>query len=127
MIHFNAFSTDELEFILPVQIQLAELKDRPCGADCPKGKCYYNVWYEQRVWKSDSYSNGRHSRIYEISYRKGERLIAGGAPPRFKTVRHRLLHTALVEMAQILYEAGVITDAGIGDDIKRLAFLKEYE
>ena len=126
MINFNEFSTDELEFMLPIRFQRKELHDRHCGAACPKGKCCYTVTYEQRIWRSDCYTDNKHRRTYEISYYEEGSLIAGGVKPPFQTGRHTLLYGALVEMCEILFEAEIIQADEIATDREQLAFFQEH-
>lgn len=88
---YCAMSLEELEYRLPITVQRKEKKQMPCSG-C-KRDVEIPVNYEQRIWRSDDYFNGKKTRIYEISFY--DNVYSHGK--LFSTARHRFFRDALVE------------------------------
>jgi len=100
MFDYSKISLEELEFNLPLDIQLKEKKEMPC-ADCEK-VCEITVTYVQNIWRSDTYfdNDKTKKRSYEISFRKNhdpQKIL-------FRTARHHNLRNALIEAHKKLDE-----------------------
>jgi hypothetical protein len=108
---YSELPTDELESLLPLTFQRKEKRDRPCGSRCPLGEIRETVTYEQVLYRSDDFTRGRDVRAYQIYYREKNRTDAYRP---YETDRHHTFREALIEMCQMLIEAGVIslTEAG---------------
>ena len=107
---YKDLTADELEFMLPLEIQKYVMKEPVCGRNCPLGKCGQTVTYEQIIWRSDNYSGGNsHRRIYDISYRERGSRTGGDGTLLFRTERHSSFREALIEMCELLDEAGIIS------------------
>jgi hypothetical protein len=108
MIDFNNLETEELEYMLPISFQKKEARERPCGSECPLGKYERTIEYEQRLWRYDTYNGNKYKRVYQISYRDKNNPMA--AISFFETERHYSFRKALIEMYEILAEAGIIKE-----------------
>jgi hypothetical protein len=93
---YEKMTIRELEFLLPVTIEVKEIMENPCP-NCTR-KEYHTVIYEQRLLRFDSYYQNNKSRTYEISYRKqnnSSRILC-------RTDRHNDLKAVLIDAHQML-------------------------
>jgi hypothetical protein len=66
-------SLEELEFSLPLIITRKEPKRMPCPDRARE--CEIPARYEQRLVRLDDFFNNRHTRRYEIAYKKDEESV----------------------------------------------------
>ena len=96
-----SITLEELEYNLPLTIQRSEKKEMPCP-DC-KRDVNVTVTYEQRIYRSDDFSNNRKKRTYGISYvmqYSHEKVL-------FRTERYRNFRGALLEAHKKLEQMGL--------------------
>jgi hypothetical protein len=92
---------EELEFELPLTIQIRERKKMPCE-DCEK-ECFEYVNYEQRIYRNDDYSfHNKKKRTYGISYFRKYSDV-----PLVQTNRYHTFQEALIEAHKMLDKLGV--------------------
>jgi len=98
---YCAMTLEELEYSLPITVQREDKKEMPCS-DC-KRHCKETVTYEQRIYRSDDFFNGKKTRTYEIlfvrQYSHGKVL--------FRTERYHSLREALLDAHKKLDQMGL--------------------
>jgi hypothetical protein len=99
---YEKMTIRELEFLLPLTIQVKEKMKNPCPG-CTREE-YHTVTFEQFFWRTDSYyPNDKKHRTYEISYRKQNNT----SEILFRTDRHNDLKAVLIDAHQKFDELGL--------------------